>query len=167
MAVNNFTYSVAWSDFNQVPSKPNGVTEDAQIHPEMSFSNFKLARKGKSVTITDVDVNIALVAADCWVVAKQMSNELLKHEQGHYDILAISAREFYKSLIGQSASSVHDLQKNVTKMQAALATKTATVDARYDTKTKNSQDKKEQQNWDKQIAAEMLKADGSIDNLPQ
>jgi hypothetical protein len=166
MAVNGSNFFVSWSDFTQKPVRPNGVNEDAQIHPEMAFSNFKLARKGKSVIIADLDIDISLVAPDCWVVTKQMTNDLLKHEQGHYDILAISAKEFYNSVKGLSASSVDELQKAVTKKQAALAKSVALVDARYDAKTNHSQNVTEQKNWEKRIATELQKPDGSINNLP-
>ncbi|MBK6381139.1 MAG: hypothetical protein IPF72_16250 [Chitinophagaceae bacterium] len=32
MAVTKFDYLISWSDFNQLPAKPPGVTEDADIH---------------------------------------------------------------------------------------------------------------------------------------
>src|SRR5688572_28089885 len=99
MAVEGFTTNISWSQFQQISSRPAGATEDAQIHPEMSFSNFKLKSKGKSVAIADVDIKLYLVTDDCWVVTKEMSADLLKHEQGHYDILALSARELYQKLL--------------------------------------------------------------------
>lgn len=162
----SFTYSISWSDFNPQSSRPQGVTEDAQIHPEMSFSNFQLARNRNSVSITDVDVNISLVSNDCWVVSSQMTNDLLIHEQGHYDIIAISAREFYNALIGLSAASTHALQTKVTQLQARFQKKATTVDARYDTQTDHSRNTQPQQQWNKAIAAEKQKSNGSISNLP-
>ena len=167
MPLNNFTYSISWSDFTQLPSRPSSNEEDAQIHPDIAFSNFKLARKGNAVTLTDVDVNISLVSADCWVVSSQMSSDLLKHEQGHYDIIALTAREFYNKLIGLSASSVHALQTTITDLQKKFQQKSRTIDNRYDTQTAHSQNATAQQTWNSQIATEKLNQKGSIDNLPQ
>ena len=166
MAIDGFNYIISWSDFINRQTRPTGVTEDAQIHPELSPGEIKLAKKGKSVAITDVDIKITLVKSDCWVVESKKSDYLLKHEQGHYDILAISAREFYNSLIGLSASSTHELQKTVTKLQEDVQRRVARVDARYDAQTKHSLDKVAQNSWDKKISAEKQKPNGSIDNLP-
>lgn len=166
MPIRGFDYAILWSDFINRQSRPTGVNEDAQIHPEMSYRNVKVGRKGKSVIITDLDVNIDLVKADCWVVENQKSDYLLKHEQGHYDILAISAREFYNAMKNLSASSTHELQKLVTKLQEDTQKNVARVDARYDTQTKHSLDKANQESWDKKIRAEKQKPDGSIANLP-
>jgi hypothetical protein len=166
MPLQNFNHLISWSDFISRQSRPTGVNEDAEIHPEMSYSNVKVGRKGKSVIITDLDVNIDLVKSDCWVVENQKSDYLLKHEQGHYDILAISAREFYNSMKNLSAPSTHELQKLVTKLQEDTQRNVARVDARYDTQTKHSLDKTTQESWDKKIRAEKQKPDGSIDNLP-
>lgn len=166
MPLHNFNYLVTWSDFITRSSRPTGITEDAQIHPELSPGEIKLARKGKSVTIKEVDIEISLIKSDCWVVDGSQSDYLLKHEQGHYDILAISAREFYNSLIGLSAASTHELQKTVTKLQEDVQRRVARVDARYDAQTKHSLDKTVQDSWDKKINAEKQKPNGSIDNLP-
>jgi hypothetical protein len=166
MGLTGFTKSISWSQFKKLSSRPAGENEDAQIHPEMSFSKFKLGRNGNAVTIQDVEIDIKLVSADCWVVSSQMTNDLLKHEQGHYDILAISAREFYNGLIGLSAPSVNELQNKVTQMQATMQSNANTVDGRYDTQTDHSRITNAQQTWDKKIAAEKQKPDGSINNLP-
>jgi Bacterial protein of unknown function (DUF922) len=162
----SFSYPVSWSDFIQKSSRPAGETEDAQIHPEMGFSNFQLKAVGRGVGIKDVDININLVTNDCWVVTSQMTNGLLQHEQGHYDIIAISAREFYNVLLGLSAASTHALQTKVTELRTRFQQKATTVDKRYDTQTDHSRKTQQQQQWDKAIAAEKQKSNGSISNLP-
>ena len=166
MAIQNFNHLISWADFLKRQSRPAGVNEDAQIHPEISPGKIQLARKGKSVTITEVDLEITLVKSDCWVVESKKSDYLLNHEQGHYDILAISARELYNSLMGLSAVSTHELQRTITKMQENIQKRVSAVDARYDAQTKHSLDKTVQESWDKKIREEKQKPDGSIDNLP-
>lgn len=167
MALSKFNYILSWSDFIHLSSRPHGEIEDALIHPEMSFSNFKLARKGRSATISAVDVNISIVTNDCWVVRTQMTNDLLTHEQGHYDIIALTAREFYNSLIGLSAESVNALETKMTQLQTRLQTKATVVDSRYDTQTNHSRDTQKQQQWNRAITVEKQKMDGNVDNLPK
>ncbi|HET9277657.1 MAG TPA: DUF922 domain-containing protein, partial [Flavitalea sp.] len=133
---------------------------------ELSPGKIKLTTKGKSVAIAEVDIRISVIKSDSWVIVDKQSDYLLKHEQGHYDILAISAREFYNSLMKMSAASAHELQTMVTNLQEEVQKRVARVDARYDDQTKHSLDKTVQDSWDKKIAAEKQKPDGSIDNLP-
>ncbi|WP_158070029.1 DUF922 domain-containing protein [Cnuella takakiae] len=132
----------------------------------MGFSNIKLKSKGKSVGIADIDIKLYLVSEECWVVTKEMSNYLLKHEQGHYDILALSARELYKKLLTLSALNTQQLQESVTQLSEKTQERVKKVDERYDQQTNHSRDKAAQQIWDQKIAAEKQKPDGSIDNLP-
>lgn len=134
MPLQNFNHLISWSDFISRQSRPSGVNEDAQIHPEMSYSNVKLGKKGNAVIIIELDVNLQLVKSDCWVVENKKSDLLLKHEQGHFDILALSARNFYNSMKGLSAPSTHELQSMVTKLQEDTQRNVARVDARYDAK---------------------------------
>ncbi|OLY94436.1 protein of unknown function [Cnuella takakiae] len=166
MAVEGFTTKLAWSQFQNFTTRPAFETEDAQIHSKMGFSNIKLKSKGKSVGIADIDIKLYLVSEECWVVTKEMSNYLLKHEQGHYDILALSARELYKKLLTLSALNTQQLQESVTQLSEKTQERVKKVDERYDQQTNHSRDKAAQQIWDQKIAAEKQKPDGSIDNLP-
>lgn len=167
MALNGFTYSVSWSDFSVVQSRPPNVPEDAQIHPEIRPSKFVLGKKGRLVIIKDVQIDIALVSSDCWVLSTQASNTaLLKHEQGHYDIVALSARELFNGFLALSADSTHKLQEKATALQESMHKKVELVNQRYEDKTKNSRNTSEQAIWDKRLGAEKQKPDGSIDNLP-
>jgi len=167
MPVNGFDTAISWSDFQTIPSRPHGVDEDAQIHPEMRPGNIKLGRKGNAVIITDVTIDIGLVSTDCWVVSAESSNsDLLKHEQGHYDIIALSAREFHSKLLKLSAKSTQGLQQQVDDLKSKMEKAVQKVDKRYDTQTDHSRNTQNQQLWNKKIAEEKQKPDGSIDNLP-
>jgi hypothetical protein len=76
MPVDNFDYSITWSDFTSMQTRPSGENEDAQIHPEMSFINFVLKGKGKGVIINEVDINIEVVKPDSWTVVPSQTKEL-------------------------------------------------------------------------------------------
>ena len=166
MSLNNFNYPVSWSDFTQRNARPSGENEDAYIFVRYGYS-FQMQRNGNAVTIASADVNITISSSDCWVVTSQMTNYLLKHEQGHYDITALGAREFYNALMNLFAASPHALQNSITQLNERYQQKIKRANMRYDTKTRNSQDTQAQQTWDQGIAAEMQMPGGSIDNLPQ
>lgn len=166
MAINGFNDTISWSQFNKRASRPAGQNEDAQIHPEVIPANINFKTKGKAVIITNADIDIELVSDDCWVVSSQMTSELLKHEQGHYDIIALSAREMYKNLLALSAASPHTLEQKLNGLKEKAQIKVKRVDKRYDDKTDHSRNKAIQEKWNKAIATEKQKPDGSIDNLP-
>ncbi len=168
MPVNNFNYQLSstWSDFNPRSSRPTGVNEDAQIHPEMSFSAFQPGRKGNAIIIADVTIDIAVVPDDTWVVTSQQSPDLLKHEQGHYDILAICAREIYNAILALSGRSTNDLQTKINSTKERIGRKVTQIDVRYDTRTNHSQNTTEQQTWDQRIATVKQNPNGTLDDLP-
>jgi hypothetical protein len=168
MPLNNFNRTLSWADFNQQLGQPGGANEYAQIHPDMAPSNFVLARVRNAVTITDVTIDLSLIAGDCWVVTSRKTNDLLKHEQGHYDILAISAREFFNALIGMSASTTDALQRRVNQLQQRFAQQATQLDARYDSEnqTNHGINTAIQQIWDQRIAAAKASPTGRLADLP-
>ena len=168
MPLNNFDRTLSWSDFNQQLGQPGGANEYAQIHPEIAPSNFVLARVRNAITVTDVTIDLGLVTDDCWVVTSRMTNDLLKHEQGHYDILAISAREFYNAVVGLSAATTNALQRRVTRLQQRFAQQATRVDARYDSEnqTNHGINTSVQQTWDQRIAAVKTNPRGVLADLP-
>lgn len=168
MPLNNFNRILSWSDFNQQLGQPGGANEYAQIHPDIAPSNFVLARVRNAVTITDVTIDLSLIADDCWVVASHMTNDLLKHEQGHYDILAISAREFFNALVGLSAATTDALQRRVTQLQQRFAQQATQVDARYDSESQTNHgiNASIQQTWDQRIATAKANSRGRLADLP-
>lgn len=166
MPLNNFDRTLSWSDFNQQLGQPGGVTEFAQIHPDIAPGEFVLGRVRNAITITDVTIDLNLIAEDCWVVASRMTDDLLKHEQGHYDILAIGAREFYNTLVGLSSSTTNALQRRVDQLKERFAQQATRVDARYDTKTNHGINTSVQQTWDQKIAAAKANPRGRLADLP-
>ncbi len=167
MSLNAFDTNISWSQFKKLSARPTGQNEDAQIHPEISFSNFKLAKKGNAIAITDADIDIKLVPVDCWVVTDQMSADLLKHEQGHYDILALNAREMHKKFLKITAGSTQKLQEKVNDLQSKASQRVQMVDERYDGATNHSRKKDIQQIWDKKIDTAKKNPNGTLDDLPQ
>ena len=166
MAVNNFDYQLSWSDFSPQSITPGNANEFAQIHPDMTFSNFTMSRNRRGVVISGVDINIRLITDDCWVVSGHTAADLLKHEQGHYDIVALTARQFYNSLIGLSAANATALQQRMNTLLQTYHSNARTVDSRYDSLTNHGANVSVQQSWDRQIAAAKANPRGTINDLP-
>ena len=166
MALNNFDFQIQWSNFVPQSDRPPGQTEYAQIHPDTTFTNFRMGRSGRSVTIASVDITIRLILLDCWVVATRKTDELLKHEQGHYDIMAIGARAMYNRLLTLRENSVSDLQNFMNDIRENFRTNVRDVDSHYDTATNHGIDTAMQQTWIRQIATVKANPAGTIGDLP-
>jgi hypothetical protein len=166
MPLNNFDTQISWADFNQVPARPPGVSEDAEIHLEYPQKfDYDIARNG--ATITNATVDIGMASPECWVVTSQVNNmDLLKHEQGHYDITALGAREFYEGLKGMSAKNENGLNAKVKSLRAAVQARINRANDNYDTQTNHSANTAVQQPWNKKIDAAKKNPKGTIDDLP-
>jgi predicted secreted Zn-dependent protease len=166
MPVNNFDTLISWSNFNQVPVRPSGVNEDAEIH--LAFPqkyDYDIGRNG--VTITNLTVDISLSLPECWVVTSQATNMvLLKHEQGHYDITALGAREFHDRLKGMSAKNENALNAKIKKLRDGIQAKIDRANLNYDTNTNHSLKTSAQQTWNQKIDAAKKNPKGTIDDLP-
>lgn len=166
MSLNNFDNSISWSDFTPQSSRPHGENEDA-FTKAMFRHNYNYTRNGNAIAVTDATVDITMVTAQSWVVSGQTTTDLLQHEQGHYDITALGAREFYNALIQLTARSVRELQTKISTAHSKYQHKINRANIRYDNQTNHSQNVQVQQQWDQSIATEKQNTNGSIDNLPQ
>jgi hypothetical protein len=166
MPLNNFNRILTWSDFNQQLGQPGGANEYAQIHPDTTFTNLRMGRNGRSVTIASLDVTIRLIPSDCWVVVSRKTDELLKHEQGHYDIMAIAARALYNRLLTLSENSTRDLHNYMNDIRENFRTNVRNADSRYDTQTNHGINTTVQQSWDRAIATVKANPNGVLTDLP-
>ena len=107
--------TLTWADFGAPVAKPKPAPGGTAIaaHTEVKYPiAYGWASSGNSYSLADnVTVAIQLDRGKTWVAtwvfneAKQFQDDLLKHEQGHYDIAALLARDMFievMQLKGQS-----------------------------------------------------------------
>jgi len=106
-----------------------------------------------------------------WVITSDASDDLLRHEQGHFDIAAVFAKELNERLQGETG--VRQLSASDATDDAAQAKLKADIDARlqaldqevmaaftqeqqrYDDETKHGTDHTRQQQWLDRLHAEL------------
>lgn len=148
---------ISWDLFRPVNSIP-GTSETAQINPQMSpLHNLHPQRtpdgrfRFPSFTVT-VGVNrqntLVLRTAN-------KTNELLQHEQGHYDLLILVCRAMARELDSLEAASVQDLGRQLQETKARHDARAQAIDAEYDRQTENSRNRPLQSKWDAAIAQAM------------
>ncbi|MFH1764445.1 MAG: DUF922 domain-containing protein [Gemmatimonadota bacterium] len=154
MAIKNWPSKVTWAQFKEVDKPPGGATTNAHI--EGQYSNppgkqFQVAKVGKHFKLTNVNLVLKLIPSESWVVKGKQSEMLLKHEQGHWDILGLIAREYHREIKKLQASSVQQLKVRFNKLEARMAKKRDERNSGtggYDTETDHGKKKAQQKKWD-------------------
>ena len=164
MPLTGFDHQISWNQFRKRNSRPRGVDEDAEIHTEAPFAYMRREQNGRFV-ITTVNVNIRVVRAQSWVVRSAQTNRLLQHEQGHYDIQALGAREQHNRMLNLSEPALRELEAHVRELNAEIQRKVDDTNARYDRETNHSTNRTQQNSWDNRIANAKASPAGTLDNL--
>ena len=165
MPLNNFDDSISWSQFNEFSARPSGQIEYAEINVGSAL-NYGYDQNGNSVIVSTLDVTITVVRNESWVVTSAKSDYLLKHEQGHYDITSLGARELYNHVLNTKGNSVENFKSKISELKRVIQRKINTANKMYDKQTDHSINKQLQETWDKKIDAAKKKLNGTIDDLP-
>jgi hypothetical protein len=146
--------NLKWDDFKGAAPNPLPVDGGVTLQAEISFAiatSWKCEEDG-SLTF---EVKAVMEPDNSWATAAgKKDQQLLKHEQGHFDLSEVFARKLRKALSDlpepcdeEAVQAVID--KNDVDHQAEQK--------KYDDETKHGTDKKQQQAWEKSIA-DQLKA---------
>lgn len=100
----NRVHTVQWSDFLAPP--PHNAAEDAHIETKANLS-YQYSNGSNGAKLSDtVTVTIQLLGQQSWAKKQRINGwspqartDLLKHEQGHYDITALMARDMFIDLM--------------------------------------------------------------------
>jgi predicted secreted Zn-dependent protease len=167
MAVEGFESEISWSKFKKRKTRPSNSDADGYTKAR-SKSEFTFGRgSGGAIVVKSADITITMDTEESWVMEDKMTDELLKHEQGHFDITALGVRDLYTGSMKLKAKSPKGLDDSLKKLGKTIQDKIDRTNIRYDKQTRHSQAKTEQEKWNKAISTEKLKKDGSLDNLPQ
>ncbi|MEO6917314.1 MAG: DUF922 domain-containing protein [Chitinophagaceae bacterium] len=167
MPVTGFTTEITWSKFKKLKTRPANSDADGYTVAR-SQTRYSFARgEGGAIVIKTMNIAISMDTTQSWVVESKMTDELLQHEQGHFDITALGVREINLGALRLKEKTTRELEESIKDLNDTLQGKIDATNIRYDEQTKHSQAKTQQEKWDKAIAAEKRKAEGSVDNLPK
>jgi hypothetical protein len=148
--------TLTWSNFRVVDSSPDlSDDEVAQIHPEMRMPpNIQVANSNGAFRLNALTITVAPVAQDTIVLrSATQTPDLLRHEQGHYDLLILVARAMARDLGAASASSSAALNTQVQSIQQTHNNNAQTIDDAYDKQTDHGKNSAQQTGWNQAIAA--------------
>jgi hypothetical protein len=153
--------TLTWGDFGTPKPKPEpaaGTTGTAAHTETKAPINYSWSSKGKSFSLADsVTIQIQFVQSQSWVAdwvfnrSKQFQDDLLKHEQGHYDITALLARDMFIEIMQLKAktfASSGELDRAVAAIVKAHSFQP--VHNKYDEKseTNHGMNDAQQKTWD-------------------
>jgi hypothetical protein len=161
--------TLGWQDFQgTAPANPAGDQAQTEARFDFAYDYEWDDTKGdhQGYRVNHVQVRVVLDRANMWVVTGAKNATLLKHEQGHYDIVALVARDLYNELTGWETPKAPKRFKKETDLKnaadrlgrqaralAAQLSGTASTVGVYDKQTKHGQDTQAQDKWDKMLEA--------------
>lgn len=149
---------IQWREFQDVASRPPGEHEDAQIHAEAILDdNVTICREGGRLRLGSFGVRVQVTESDSWVVTASKSDALLAHEQGHFDLQGLDARQLMNDLAALRASSAEELQRLVTERIERSRTDAQAMSDRYDSEaeTNHGRNAEKQRQWEAAIRSAM------------
>jgi Bacterial protein of unknown function (DUF922) len=144
---------LAWADFRHVDSIP-GSSEDARIAAEISFPRpLRMERIDDRYRLPPFTISVAPRPEGTMVLRTAVSSPLLRHEQGHYDIVVLVARALARELESITAASPDELRRRVEEQVDEHTARARSLSALYDRETEGSTDVQAQARWEAEIAA--------------
>ena len=143
---------IAWSEFREVATRPSGESEDAQIDTQtLQPERVGVAREQGQFRLGNFTVKLSVIRGNSWVVAAQKSDPLLAHEQGHFDITGLVARDLVKALGALRVSTTDELQREVSRLFETYDAWAKSLSKQYDEETNHGRNTKSQSDWESRI----------------
>jgi hypothetical protein len=159
IVVKNWPKALMLSDFKKLTEaealKGKITTQGGNVGYRLKPSyNPVKARLGNSMKLKDIKVALVLDRDHTWIVdsptrkSKMSDADLLHHEQGHYDIGGLLARELGRKMQFIFGKDKPALKTAVGTAKAKVIDKGKKINKQYDDETNHGTDKKEQRSWD-------------------
>jgi hypothetical protein len=143
-----------WSLFR--PAESLSSSEDARIAAEMSFPQpLRIERDDSgSYRLPEFDVRVSPDRSRTVVRRSiQPSRELLRHEQGHYDLVLLAARALARELDAVRAGSPREVARLAEDLVAEHTRRAERLSERYDDETSHGRELAAQSAWSANVAA--------------
>lgn len=139
-------YKLTWADFQAKPKK-NHV---ASAMSDITFS-VSVHSEGKYLIVY---IQPSFNPKGSWAKEEDRVDELLKHEQIHFDIYEVNARKMRQELQMKKLTTANS-QETVNNLMEKYGNLNIKVQERYDGETDHSLKKDKQEKWNEQITVEL------------
>lgn len=163
MTVTNFDLALDFDlHFTEVDKSKDGKHQGhAHADFDFGFDTDQIAiGKGWKASVTSIVVRID--PSKSWIVAGQQTEALRRHEQGHFDITALGAREIESRVAALEGKTGDDIKAKIRAAKAALQAEINAMNVAYDKATTNGLDKSAQGRWEASINAAKVNPRGTV-----
>tara|TARA_R110000850_G_scaffold150497_1_gene273233 strand:- start:142589 stop:143122 length:534 start_codon:yes stop_codon:yes gene_type:complete len=142
---------LSWKDFTGKPDSGNSFV--ASTHSSIVFSYKVTSENGKLTLTTQTDA--FFYPEMSWFIKGEVNDHILKHEQGHFDITELHARKLRKAFAEYKVTK--NYKRELTAIFTTLNNDRQKMQNLYDKETNHSRNVEKEINWQKFIAAELLR----------
>lgn len=142
---------LVWNDFTGSPDQSSAFFANTfwNINYGYSGENFK----GDNVTLKDLMVTLSFIGDRSWKKEDKVSDLLLKHEQGHFDIAILCQLEILATVKNTSLTK-QDYKAQVKNIFRNALQKYTQLEDKYDAETAHSMNNQKQEEWNTFIHSE-------------
>jgi len=133
-----------WADFIGTPDNSSPYMAHTAWKTNVRFGGVRF--EGEKAILQGFEMTLELDAKNSWVKKGKESPDLLKHEQGHFDVGILYMREVLQT-IGQASFSRAGYKEEFQKIIKDLHQKYVEIGKQYDVETNHSIKKDEQEKW--------------------
>lgn len=143
---------LTWQDFSGNPDKQS--EHAANTAWTINYSYTGLDFNGDSAKLKGLLIVLTLDAAQSWKKAGRETSDLLKHEQGHFDVGVLCLKALVEQMTNSSFDRRHAGPKAQDMFSKILTTYTE-MNRQYDQETNHSKIKEVQEKWNLFFAKEL------------
>ena len=140
---------LTWEDFKGTPTTSLGfaASTNTGIHFRYSYS------MENDEAIVEYSVKSFFVPEKSWYIPGKVSQQVLKHEQTHFDISELHARILLKRLESHKFSK--NIKLKIAPIYLQVEEQRKLMQKQFDVQTNHSQNLKEEILWEERIAKEL------------
>jgi hypothetical protein len=144
---------LTWADFTGQPGKSG---YDANTYWKINYSVSGITFKGDTAIIEGLSVKLELDKDQSWIKPGKESLDLLKHEQGHFDLGIICQNELIETF-KKTVLLKTNYQQKLKDIFSDIMTKYIMIGMKYDKETDHYKNRDNQKKWDDFFAAQLNK----------
>lgn len=171
MAPHGFRRTLRWADFREVNQSPDPPHTARTVAP-FRTSNFIIRKRAGGKYAIDphsLTTTVSIDSQASWRVKGQQTADLLRHEQGHYNISALASRDLLADLLAIEGDDVAEVQSAANDLVTAEQQLVNQVNDAYDEDvncgTQHGTLAPKQAQWDLRINNLMNQSSGRLDAL--
>lgn len=144
-------HKLSWEDFQGIPPKQSSFVASTESGIYFSYSTQNT--NGEITLTTSVTANF--YPEKSWYIPKDVNEAILLHEQGHFDISEIHARELRKKFASYTFSE--NYKNELQSMYSETENNRNTMQNKYDKETNHSKILEKQKEWEVFIQKELYR----------